>query len=730
MKRIFTFFSFLLFAYGAMAQIHVESFAQATSGEALTAQKRDHNGDLCALIKVTTTNLDDYQRKRLSFNTDKASKIVEVTYPVGAIYIFISPDAEFLEISHPDFSVMKYNFRVKIAGNRDYEMRIRGASVTTLIEDNITENWVVMNITPADAKVEIDNEVLLMQNGSGKSFLKLGKHAYSVSSPMYHIVTGEFEITPDNTTELNITLKPNFGYIKVESLPENGAVVFIDDKKVGVTPFTTQRLESKLYKVQVAKEMYKTVEQVVEVKDNETVTVQLDMNANFAEPTFTTDAESEIWINGEKKGKGRWSSRLPAGAYRLEAKRESHRTVSRSITLANGDNQIIAIDPPTPIYGRLNISSLPVSGAEIVIDGQSRGTTPSIISNLLIGRREIKLVKEGYAPTIDNVVIEEGKITEKSITLSSVRNITIEGDNGHDIYMDGQFLGTGLFNGSVNMGEHNFELRKGRSTVYTQTVNISSSTHSPLRISKTGSLILSLSPSNAYVTIAGSTYGNSKTHYIDKGSHQVTISASGYESQRETVTLDESPVKLTNKLKTIREVNLEKGRGIYSQLDLTNSYEISGTGSYTGTVTFSFGYHINKYFKVGAGVGASYISSISTYYEAGDDPVNPSDGIPVLVSTKGGIAIPCYLQLGGFLTKGTIAPYWTFDIGAKITTTKGLGTGIFASPTIGVALKKWRIGVSYQFSPKGHLYNNNWSAEKPESLVDDHSIGLKIGYQF
>ena len=121
-----------------------------SSGEALTNQKKVHNGQICALIKINTRNLDDTQRKRLRFQTDAVSQIAASITRWGNYAYFA---AEYLKL------LILIFFHVRLQGNHqsksDYEMTISTAVVETIVRPTITEQYLVITVEPKEALVTL-----------------------------------------------------------------------------------------------------------------------------------------------------------------------------------------------------------------------------------------------------------------------------------------------------------------------------------------------------------------------------------------------------------------------------------------------------------------------------------------------------------------------------------------------------------------------------------------------
>ena len=427
------------------------------------------NGQTCALVKIVTTE------RGFEFDPDALGMCSSVDENhAGEVWIWIAPGARRLTIRHKLLGVLRnYEYPDEIKSACVYEMVLVTGRVTTVVEEQNRSNYLALTVTPPEAMVKIDGEVKTLSNGQLSELLPVGEYSYELFCKLYHPRSGKFTIEPDKTTELTLRMQPNYGFLKVTSEPESGASVFIDGSNVGTTPYTSERLQSGSYTVQVAKKMYKDDSRQVTVNDNETTKVKLTLAPNFAEPMFVcADSEAEIWVNGEKKGLGRWSSRLPAGTYRVEARKASHRTTTRQITLAAGDNSTVPLDAPAPIVGKVSVNSSPF-GANIFLDGKNVGTTPKILNEVLIGSHELRIEKTGCPSSTRRVTVEEGRMAEVMVGLATGRTVTLKSDPaGADIYVDGTRVGTAPCTATLSFGFHRVKAEK-EGVVKEETVTVS-----------------------------------------------------------------------------------------------------------------------------------------------------------------------------------------------------------------------------------------------------------------
>jgi hypothetical protein len=158
--------------------------------------------------------------------------------------------------------------------------------------------------------------------------------------------------------------------------------------------------------------MYVPFEQTVVINDNETTTVKVNMNSNFANVTLKVDADAEIWVNGEKKGVRSWTGDLEAGSYILECRMKDCKPTREEVNVtAEMTGQTLQLEVPQPLTGMLVLNSTPAM-AEIYIDGERKGETPMRINKLTVGKHSLRLVKEGYKPVNKTFNIEDGKTLE------------------------------------------------------------------------------------------------------------------------------------------------------------------------------------------------------------------------------------------------------------------------------------------------------------------------------
>ena len=456
MKRIilFTFFLNLVFFCNAQ-ELEVKSFVQKTNDlSASTNPRLDNNDIACALIKVQLAS------PGAKFEGNVVGK---VKYEKSEYWVYLAKGSKKVKIMSDDYlplEVIFDNYGIKALESKvTYELRIF-IPETGPQAPKVTSQYLVFKVSPVDAVVKVNGTIWPNNNGVARMLVPFGEYAYLIQSKDYHSISGEVTVDdPANKKEVEISLKPNFGWIEVKGTGELvGASVYIDNNYIGKVPVKSEALNSGQYEVLIAKELYNSYSATITVSDNQTSTVTPSLVANFSNITLKVDDDAEIWVNDERKGIRSWTGNLESGNYKIECKKANHETSTKYLEITNQmKGKTFNLNAPTPICGSLNVETNP-DYAELFIDGKKMGETPIIISELLIGKHEVKLTKANYADYTETITIAQGetKTVKAALNNSTTVRFSCNADNAM-LYVDGKALGSA--SGSYELGYGNHSLK-------------------------------------------------------------------------------------------------------------------------------------------------------------------------------------------------------------------------------------------------------------------------------
>ena len=291
----------------------------------------------------------------------------------------------------------------------------------TLQSISSQKTYLIVKADQQEALIYIDDEPI--NTGEASMSVNIGTtHTYKIECNLYHEESGTVMVNDRMTIEKK--LRPAYGYINVTTSPEQGAKVYVDGKYIGESPIKTAKLASGTHTVRVMKDMFKMKEQSFTVTDGQTTNANITMTANFVMLTVNTDADADIYVDEEYKGKGRWTGRVSEGLHNVEARKANHRSSTKTVDLVLGENKTMTLEAPKPISGSIDVNSSPMS-AEIYIDGKHYGQTPNYINEILIGTHELKLEKQGCATITKTINVKEGEtltVNEKLVSQQTTVN--------------------------------------------------------------------------------------------------------------------------------------------------------------------------------------------------------------------------------------------------------------------------------------------------------------------
>ena len=232
MKKLLLFLFILFTVFVAKAQIEVkqESFKEVVGFVNINEKQNDDNGTPYAVIKVRTENITDKERRELKFDGG-ANTSYELEYKDGEVWVYITYLASNLRILHPQFGSVSFEIPFEMRAKAGYEM------VLTNKVEAVNAGWgkLALSTKPEnDATISINGKVLKVKTPYN-NVIATGTYEITVSKEKYRTVTKTIDIHEGNNF-VEIEMPAVSGKFTLTSNP-SGATVYIDGKKVGVTPF-------------------------------------------------------------------------------------------------------------------------------------------------------------------------------------------------------------------------------------------------------------------------------------------------------------------------------------------------------------------------------------------------------------------------------------------------------------------------------------------------------------
>ena len=378
--------------------------------------------------KMATLDLKT-DEKGFTFKADGKTEIAAQEGD-GQITLLAPHKTAFILVKHPEYGQLIWKVPGKGLKKKKHYQAIMQTDKPGK-EYKLSKQWVVFQVIPENAILQVDSTVALVRDGTAQFELPLGKHGYHAEAPFYEELSDSVEVVDSAKLVVPVVLQSVYSYLTVK-LPIAEGLIFIDSEPIGKGEATSGHLQPGDHHLIVMQEETCFADTVInmgvgekkilalkasdlrarplmarainpqpieEVKDS-TVTDSLaavPQDSLKAPVTITApDAETQIWLNREPLAYGKWVGQLGIGFYSVSTLKEG--LESKPIFLWVDDTlpKVVDLSLPKASYGVLNIHSN-VVGATILINRVEVGVTPCILENLpATVACKILLKKKGY----------------------------------------------------------------------------------------------------------------------------------------------------------------------------------------------------------------------------------------------------------------------------------------------------------------------------------------------
>ena len=421
-----------LLAFILLTALVLPSVAQKMSIEQFKRVKFDlANKKMLPVDKKMATFDLKTDEKGFSFKADGKTEI-KAEEGDGKVTLLAPHKTSFLLVKHPEYGQLTW----KVPGKG---LRKKKHYQAVLITDKpgkeykLSKQWVVFQVIPENAILQVDSTVMLVRDGTAQFHLPLGKHGYHAEAPFYEVLSDTVEVVDSAKLVVPVVLQSIYSYLTVR-LPDAEGSIFVDGQPLGKGEGTSGRLQPGDHHLLVMKKGTCYVDSVVNLSKGEkkiitlkasdlwarpllaraitpgviqedttaagsvdSMAVALPLDSLKAQVTITApDVETEIWVNRELFGKGKWEGQLNLGFYAVTTLKEGLESKPFFLWVDDTLPKVLDMSLPKASYGVLNIHSN-VVGATILLNRVEVGVTPLVVENLPASVAcKIHLKKDGY----------------------------------------------------------------------------------------------------------------------------------------------------------------------------------------------------------------------------------------------------------------------------------------------------------------------------------------------
>lgn len=275
-------------------------------------------------------------------------------------------DFEAEGLSEVDASILTNRFRSELVNTQAFFVLERGQMDDILKEVGFQNS----GCTSSECMIEI-GKLLNVQKMIGGSLGKLGS-VYTIDLRLIDVQTGRIDktITEDHSGDLTDLLQvmksvamrfaaletrqassvkiSSMGSLQIVTRP-SGAEIYLNDRKVGETPFKGEQMKTGEYRLRITKDDYQDYETTIAILENKLTEVNQDLVAIYELYVVSDPENATVFINDNEIGKTPVTKKLPRGSYKVKISKPNFTDWTKQFNL-NRSGKITAKLELTPEY--------------------------------------------------------------------------------------------------------------------------------------------------------------------------------------------------------------------------------------------------------------------------------------------------------------------------------------------------------------------------------------------
>ena len=267
----------------------------------------------------------------------------------------------------------------------------------------------IKTIPEINAHIEIDEFEKQETTPTILDKLKSGNHTIKVFKEYYEPITQDFNIKENETTSLQLTLKPLFGILKIYAKPA-GAAIFINNTFIGFDSIYKQVNGNQETFVEIKKTDFKTISKNIFVNNNAIVIDSFTLIKPNGELLVTTDPDdAEIFIDSIKYENRTPTqiSNLPIGKHQVAIKKIGFKPIYKEVEINETSMFPLKLNLESFKDALINIACINTTAVNIYANNTFIGTTPLKNKEFKKGTYTFRFEKTGFKSIQKSIEIKE-----------------------------------------------------------------------------------------------------------------------------------------------------------------------------------------------------------------------------------------------------------------------------------------------------------------------------------
>ena len=292
--------------------------------------------------------------------------------------------------------------------------------------------------------------------------MREGSYNVHVKKQGYYDISQALQVdeTPSRTVVIELRKLP--GTLTVHAGSVEGAVVTVDDSKVGQAPYGPIELEPGTHAITITADRYLPfADRLVVPGLGRHQDYHVQLVPQWANVEISSEPSGASVFKGETKmGETPVTLELMEGLHTLSVVADGFKAWDGSIETVSNEDQALPLIQLEPANAQLRVNSIP-RGANVTVNGRYRGQSPITLALSPEIDYQIGLSKAGYGSSVRRVRLaaaaSEAITVDLSARVGKVTIITLPKEA--TVYIDGTARGAGSMTLNLSSAPHRLEVK-------------------------------------------------------------------------------------------------------------------------------------------------------------------------------------------------------------------------------------------------------------------------------
>lgn len=301
----------------------------------------DQNGNICALIKVETTEKGLWSFDVGALGVTK-TEFQNAAHP-AEIWVYVPFSVTWISIQHEQLGKLdRYKFPCSIDKGCTYVMKLTTGRVKTIVEEEVRQQYLLFQLDPPNAILEVDDKLWNVEaDGTAMKYVDFGTYNYRVRASDYATEVGK--VTVDNPNETKIVLvKLKSNLVEVTLTVDADAEIWVNNQKKGVRTWTG-KLGNGTYKIECKQEGHETTmvsKEITTEMNGETLTLPAPTPVYGSLMVESIPNLCQLYIDGKDYGTTPKSiNNILVGQHEIRLTKDGYNEYKETVTIAKGERK-------------------------------------------------------------------------------------------------------------------------------------------------------------------------------------------------------------------------------------------------------------------------------------------------------------------------------------------------------------------------------------------------------